>query len=751
MAVSQPVAGSAGAHGPGLDPVTFEVIRHRLWAINDEQARMGARLSGSPVIYEGYDFNAALTTADGRGLYCGVYILHHGATIDDFVRRVLVDWRLEDIHEGDMFFTNDPWWGALHANDGILAMPIFWAGEVVGWSGIVMHDDDVGSPVPGSFVSGAHERFGEAPLFPAVKMVEGFEPRRDVERAYLRNSRTPEHNALNMRARVAALRTTHGQVAELIGEYGIEAFRSAQEGIIDYVERVVRGRLTEIPDGSWYAQTYHDHDGTTDTIYRMCCRVSKHGERLTFDLTGTSHQAPGPINCARPAMEGAVLGVVLTFLCYDLPWAIGGLRGLVEIVSEEATVNNAVSPAAVSMASIMGTLSTQDVVASAFAKMLLSSERYREEAQATWTPGISGMRVVTVDRNGEPAFARIVDVFGGGGGARTFADGIDSGGIMHSMASRVTNTETVENRGAVLQLWRRELCDGGGAGRYRGGVAIEFGGVAHKAGEANGTATRASGVSMPGGRGLSGGAPGAAASNVILRDSDVRELFASGRVPVADRELRFAAVDVQPAKSLTTVGERDVMIGALGSGAGYGDPLLRDAGAVARDVRNGLVSLEMARAVYGVVLDGGAVACEETALQRERIRARRLAESRPVSGAAMGRTLDGGTVLHPVSDTVEAVEVAGVRSLRCTVCHHRFGDYGQDHKRSTLMRDLPLTAASPHNRRCLPDYVLREFCCPGCGTAVASDVQHRDEPVLDESTFSAPDRRPATSGDMCPR
>ena len=105
------------------------MIRHRLWAINDDQARMAARLSGSFIVFEGYDFNAALVTADGRGLYCGVYILQHGATIDEFVRRILADWPAEEIREGDMFFTNDPWWGALHANDGILAMPIFWDGR----------------------------------------------------------------------------------------------------------------------------------------------------------------------------------------------------------------------------------------------------------------------------------------------------------------------------------------------------------------------------------------------------------------------------------------------------------------------------------------------------------------------------------------------------------------------------------------------------------------------------------------------
>ena len=154
-------------------------------------------------------------------------------------------------------------------------------------------------------------------------MVEGFAPRPDVLRAYLRNSRTSELNALNMRARVAALRMTYQRIRELIDEYGLAAFLAAQEGIIAYVERVVRSRLREIPDGSWFGQIYHDHDGTHDEIYRMCCRVTKRADRLVVDLTGTSPQAPGPINCARPAMEGAIIGVILTFLCYDLPWAIG--------------------------------------------------------------------------------------------------------------------------------------------------------------------------------------------------------------------------------------------------------------------------------------------------------------------------------------------------------------------------------------------------------------------------------------------
>ena len=723
----------------GLDPITFEVIRHRLWAINDDQARMAARLSGSFIVYEGYDFNAALVTADGRGLYCGVYILQHGATIDEFVRLIQANWPAEEIREGDMFFTNDPWWGALHANDGILAMPIFWEGRLVAWSGIVMHDDDVGSPVPGSFVSGAADRFGEAPLFPGIKMVVGFEPLIDVERAYLRNSRVPEHNALNMRARVAALRMTHQRICELIDQHGLEAFLAAQEGIIEYVERVVRSRLREIPDGEWYSMGYHDHDGNDNLMYPICVRVIKQGDRLIVDLRGTSKQAPGSINCARPSMEGAIMGVILTFLCYDLPWAIASLRNIVEIVSEEGTLNNALSPAGVSMGSTMAPLSTQDIAAQAFAKMMLCSERYREEAQANWTPGVNGSLMIAPNPEGEPFVGAITDFFSGGGGARTFTDGIDSGGIFHSMASQMANAETVESRVPALQVYRRELPDAGGPGRYRGGVAVEFATVPHKLPiRPAGLNNVGSGISVPAGRGLSGAGPGAAARSVILRGSNVGELFASGRIPLSADEVAAREVDVIAAKSFSTIDEGALLIVVLASGAGYGDALRREPQRVADDVDACLVSVERALSVYGVLVRDGVLDEPGTAAARERLRAERLALGRPLEGDAGGGTLEGGTVLHPVSDSVEAVESGGTRSLRCSICHYRLGPYDHDHKRSALMRERPLTDISQHNALCLEEFVLREFYCPGCGTALAADVQLRDDPIIDESRLTAP-------------
>jgi N-methylhydantoinase B len=369
---------------------------------------------------------------------------------------------------------------------------------------------------------------------------------------------------------------------------------------------------------------------------------------------------------------------------------------------------------------------------------MLSSERYREEAQANWTPGCNGSLLIAPNVAEEPSVGAVTDFFSGGGGARTFADGVDSGGIFHSMASQISNAETVESRVPVLQVYRRELADSGGPGRFRGGVSVEFATVPHRLPiEPAGLNTIGSGISVPTGRGLSGGHPGAVSRNVIYRGSNIRELFAAGRVPLSSDELEPQAVDVLAAKSFTMIAGDDVLVGILQGGGGYGDPLRREPARVAEDVAKGLVSAAVAASVYGVVVEDGQPDEAATAARREEIRRARLAGARAPAASTGGGTLEGGTVLHPVSDTVEAVDADGRRSLRCTECGYRYGAYEDDHKWAAAMRELPLTATSPHNHLTLAEFVLREFYCPGCATCVAVDVQRTDEELLDESRLAS--------------
>jgi N-methylhydantoinase B len=189
-----------------------------------------------------------------------------------------------------------------------------------------------------------------------------------------------------------------------------------------------------------------------------------------------------------------------------------------------------------------------------------------------------------------------------------------------------------------------------------------------------------------------------------------------------------------------------VLVARAPAGAGYGDPLRRDPAAVAADVVGGLVSSEMARDAYGVVLAGGEVDHGATQSARDDERAARLAEGRRATGVSRGGPVSGGRVIHRVADAIDAVEIDARRVLRCTVCGEQLCPYGDDFKPSCLMRELPLPTAMPANAGCSADYVFREYSCPGCGTALAVDVQKRDEPILDELRFG-PSRAPDLSPD----
>ncbi len=224
-----------------VDVVTFEVLRHRLWELNDEMALMVGRISGAPSVYESGDFNVAILTPDGQGLYTGVFVVRQASALDIVVQKVIEVFG-DNINDGDAFMTSDPWFGALHAMAAVV-MPVFHEGERIAWTGVVVHELDMGGSRPGSWCVGARDAYQEVPLTPPVKIVDGGKVRHDVEVTFLRNSRTPEMNALNLRAKIAAQNMTADRLREIVEEYGKDTFLAVQQQILDYVERSIRARI----------------------------------------------------------------------------------------------------------------------------------------------------------------------------------------------------------------------------------------------------------------------------------------------------------------------------------------------------------------------------------------------------------------------------------------------------------------------------------------------------------------------------
>lgn len=612
----------------GVDPVTYEIIRNRLWAINDEQAQTAARKSGSQFIYEAFDFNSGLMDGEGNGLFAGIYVLFHTTGLGKVVDAVKE--RFEEIKDGDVFITNDPWLGAVHQNDFVVVSPVFAGDEIVAWGSTVMHQQDVGSPVPGSFAVGARDVFSESPLFTPLRLMDGGDYCNEIEELLLRNTRTPMMNGLNLRAMVASQITTRRRLTEIIDRYGKDVFKAVTKQVQLEVERGVTARLDEIPDGEWFENVYLDHDGNDYELYPVKLRLEKRAGKLIFDFTGTAPQAPGMINGTESTLRGGVMVGVLVTLCYGLPWSTGGLKNIVEIVSTPGTVNNCIHPAACSGGSVCATEATENVAGTALGKMLASSPTLREEAQAVWYPYFNLVILAGLDQYGDPLAHLMFDNAAGGGGARSAKDGVDCGGYFESVSCVSPNVESNEKLFPILELFRRRAAGSYGHGRFRGGTGIEVCSVSHDIDRDLEVIVTTHGAALPGAPGIAGGYPCALNTNVLLRDTDIRQTLEQGRLVTDGSEIASESQETLEAKARSHLSPNDVLLTRNEGGPGFGDPIRRDPAAVARDLAIGLCSLEDAERVYGV---SGAATGEEpadTAERRDEIRTRRLKDAIPV-------------------------------------------------------------------------------------------------------------------------
>ena len=728
--------GAEPARDGTVDAITLEVLRHRLWMINDEQGRLAEQISGSPVVYESKDFNSSLLTPAGDSIFIGVYTTRIAMSLHVATKYIIAHHSENPgFGEGDAFITNDPWMGAGHQNDYLVLAPLYGDGDLVGWTGIAMHDVDVGGPVPGGFTAGAKDIFNEPPLIPPLKLVEGGQVRRDVEALVLRNSRTPELNALNLRARLAAVSRTRERVDDIIRHYGKDVFVETQQRILDLVRRAFARRLSELPNGTWIEEGFLDHDSNHDELYRIRLALTKRDDRLIFDFTGTAAQVEGPVNCTWVGMESGVISAVLPTLCYDMPWSPGALTEVLDIRAPDGLINNARYPAAVSMATVGATYATQQVASSAIGRMLTSAGngRYRDEAQANWTSSWQGTIVSGSGRDGAEFTGVLLDQ-AGGAGALAERDGPDTSGIPGSPSQAIANVESYERQYPLLYVYRKQCPDTGGAGRFRGGVGSESLIVPHRAPAPVNYIVTAHGVSHPEARGLYGGYPGSVQVRLLLRRTNLSALFAKGVVPSSLDEIVAETTDVLAAIDRGVLEADDALVAVASGGGGFGDPLDRAPDRVVRDHRTGLCSAAAARDVYGVIIDSGGLDRAATLQRRRALRAQRLAEAVPADAAAgHPRVLDGGD-----SDTSGVIGGCLKRLARngavvhvCSACGTTYGPVADDPKRYAVMRELPISAFSPWNRYGLVVGIKAlEFYCRGCGLLIGTQVRKKDDPLL---------------------
>ncbi len=605
----------------GMDSFSHEVVRHRLWQVNEEQAVALRRSTGSPVVDMG-DFNVSLANAAGDVVFDGSFALFHSSTTH-MLFKWLLDWAPDNVgvEDGDMFFTNNPWMGPLHYNDGIVATPIFWEGRLVCWSGAVLHNIDVGGVDPGSSCVSAPDRWSDPPRMSPVKIVERGRLRRDVEQVYLANSRTPALLALDLHAQIAAGNVARARVTRLIEQYGVDTICAVMERTLRDADAALRARLRELPDGTFRSVQHVEQNAIGDDhVHQVRLALTKQGERLTFDLRGSSPQG-GIIGVPLHVSKAALMVPVLEMLCSGLPRSSSAVLGVCDFVTERGTLPDVDETASISCATATGLFSQISVSRQAVCGLLGTHPEFRDLAFA---PGYTSHWVTTmagVDQAGHP-FVMVPQEPGMAGvGARPYGDGVDTGGIPMVPFSQAPDVETYESTYPMLYAYRREAVDSGGAGRFRGGAGPELAYLPYGTEDELAVLTIGFGGAFPDNMGIYGGYPSSANEAGIVRETSFAEAVAHTGTDWGER------FRVLPAKSAgNPMSSSDLFVVRLTASGGMGDPLEREPQAVATDVADGHVSAEAAARVYGVVIVDGRVDASATEARRAEVRAHRLAQ-----------------------------------------------------------------------------------------------------------------------------
>lgn len=556
-----------------LDPVTFEVLKNSFITSVDQMAEQMLRTCYSFVIYN-RDFSNGLHDAEGNCVAQGNSdIAVHVGTLHYTCKEVIRVFK-DDMYPGDVYAINDPYAGGTHFSDVRLIRPIFDEEELIGFSQSNGHWSDLGGSVPGSFNVTAHEMFGEAVRITPIRLFRKGKFCSDVANMIAANTRDPASIIGDIHSQAQATQVSERELQRLVGKYGRDQVVQGMNAVQDYVERAVRQRIRDLPDGTWEAVDYIDRDpGAGEGMIPIHIKMTIRGEEITYDFEGSHPTISSIYNSAPGATFSAVVAGMKTFFP-DLPLNSGFYR-MVDVIAPENSVVSAQWPVAVT-----GFLMPFEKIMNAIFEMWSQIMPERAIACAF---NLEYLLAGGNDlRKPEKPIYMFYEWLPGGWGGRNGKDGSDvttacfGTGLMSQPSEG--NERVNPTRADKFQIMQ----DSPGPGKWRGGAGVI---KASTLLEAENTVMsyicdRERAVVW----GVEGGLP-SMPHGLMVEHADTGEetwlgsVFSNYKIKSGDKFTRPTA-----------------------GGGGYGDPMERDPKQVLEDVIDEYVSVKRAALDYGVVI-----------------------------------------------------------------------------------------------------------------------------------------------------
>lgn len=598
-----------------LTPMVVEIVEGAIESTLREMEAQVDRTARSTVMREANEHVPAIYDAKGRSIASVSFT----ANVDP----ILKFWKPEDVKPGDLFLWNHPYQscgGIGHLPDLCLTLPVFHDGRIVAFVQEMGHLQDVGGAVVGSMVQAATEVFQEGILVPPLKLMEEGRRNEAVFRILRANTRFPDLLDGDVDAMIGGCRLGHDRIRWLCEQQGTDVVFEAFDALLERCERSLREEVfTRIPNGKYGYEDFVEYIDVTPheprEFIRIALTMEKTDDRMHFDFSGTDRQVKGAINF--PADERFYARALVTTFKSIIPDGLvinDGVLRCIDVTLPKGTVLSPEFPAACSYRHYP-LIRSFSVALGVLARAMLGQVPQGAD-------NMSGVSFAGEDERGERWYLSMP--LGGGSCGRPFADGTDA---VLMTPGRNVPCEYLETY-YPLRVHEFGLNpDSGGAGLHRGGlgyrILIEF--------LADATISVRTDRHYLAPAGVNGGRA-AKSAQFILNPGSAQERALPGKR------------DGIPVKA----GDR--LLFTSPGGGGWGNPLWREPALVELDVRRGLVGLEAAYDLYGVVPG------DAQATQRRREELARTRGALPMfdRGEAFAEYQRLGKLTLTVPDTVPA-------------------------------------------------------------------------------------------------
>ena len=528
------------------DPITLEIIQNSLQAAADEMFAAMKRTAMSSIIYEVLDMGTGIMDPEGELSSSGAGIPAFVGVLDKSVKVIIRKFcNPGDVEPGDVFATNDPYYGGVtHLNDIVVIMPVFAGDRLIAWCANIAHNSDVGGMAPGSLTGEATSIFQEGLRLPAIKIISRGRPIEPVLEVIKVNSRMPDVLEGDLWAAIASVRVGDRRLSALAGKYGADAFLAAMSEFMEFGEASSRRELRRLPKGSYELSEEQDNG----QVYNV--KITIADDRFTVDLRDNPEQLDGPLNTSR---DGVMVAVQMIFKSLTDPYA---------------PANGGSEPAPLGFYYEIE-LRVYDLMWRCLAPHM------PDRLAAGHFASVCGTFIGGIHPDTGRQYTVIEPQLGGWGAS---ASGDGNTAMFCGFHGETFNcpAEINEARNGLMVDQMALNPEPGGEGRQMGGRGIV---LDYRVRSESGFLTAGYTRSKFPAWGLDGGRDGS--PNYIEF------------IPKEGERQKFAAI------SGLATRQDDVIRVFTGSGGGLGDPGERDPDLVRRDVENGLISPERAREVFG--------------------------------------------------------------------------------------------------------------------------------------------------------